>query len=94
MERKVLEKLASQLMIKIADDEINELMSAYKQFMEQVELLDKIDTSDVEPLFYPYEIETTFLRNDHVEKELAKEDVLKNAYSVEDDYIKVVKVIE
>ena len=42
---------------------------------------------------YPYEIETCFLRDDEPIDVISREDVLKNAKSVQDNQIKVPKVV-
>ena len=48
-------------MFNISDEEMPELIEEYDIFMNHVAVLEKIDTEGVEPLAYPYEIETTFL---------------------------------
>ena len=66
------------------------LRDVYKR---QVSVLEKIDTTGVEPLAYPYEIETSFLREDNPVDVISLEDVLANAKSVQENQIKVPKVV-
>ena len=71
-----------------------ELIEEYDIFMNHVAVLEKIDTEGVDPLAYPYEIETAFLREDEPVDIISREDVLKNAKCVEDNQIKVPKVVK
>lgn len=89
----MLKKLGLKTMFKISDEEIPELIEEYDIFMHHVSVLEKIDTEGTEPLAYPYEIETSFLRDDQPIDVISREDVLKNAKSVQDNQIKVPKVV-
>lgn len=90
----MLKKLGLKTMFNISDEEMPELIEEYDIFMNHVAVLEKIDTEGVEPLAYPYEIETTFLREDEPVDTISREDVLKNAKCVEDNQIKVPKVVK
>lgn len=90
----MLKKLGLKTMFNISDEEMPELIEEYDIFMNHVAVLEKIDTEDVDPLAYPYEIETTFLREDEPVDIISREDVLKNAKCVEDNQIKVPKVVK
>lgn len=90
----MLKKLGLKTMFNISDEEMPELIEEYDIFMNHVAVLEKIDTEGVEPLAYPYEIETTFLREDEPVDIISCEDVLKNAKCVEDNQIKVPKVVK
>lgn len=89
----MLKKLGLKTMFNISDDEMPELVEEYDIFMNHVAVLEKIDTEGKEPLAYPYEIETSFLRDDQPIDVISREDVLKNAKSVQDNQIKVPKVV-
>lgn len=91
---KMLKNIGLKTMFKISDDEVDDLVNEYEVFMAQVKALEAIDTSGIEPLAYPYEIETTYLREDIPTDIISNSDVLKNAGSVEDGQIKVPKVVE
>lgn len=90
----MLKKLGLKTMFNISDEEMPELIEEYDIFMNHVAVLEKIDTESVDPLAYPYEIETTFLREDEPVDIISREDVLKNAKCVEDNQIKVPKVVK
>jgi len=70
-----------------------ELVDEYDIFMNHVAVLEEIDTEGIEPLAYPYEIETTFLRDDEPIDIISLEDALSNAKSVQENQIKVPKVV-
>ena len=88
-----LKKIGLKTMFNISDEEMPELIEEYDIFLNHVAVLEKIDTEGKEPLAYPYEIETSFLREDEPVDVISCEDVLKNAKSVQDDQIKVPKVV-
>lgn len=89
----MLKKLGLKTMFNITEQEMPELEEEYDIFMNHVAVLEKIDTEGVEPLAYPYEIETTFLRVDEPVDVISLEDALSNAKSVQDNQIKVPKVV-
>ena len=60
----MLKKLGRKTMFDIHDDEMEALVKEYDVFMSHVKALEAIDTEDVEPLAFPYVIETTYLRDD------------------------------
>ena len=88
----MLKKIGLKTMFNISDEEMPELIED-DIFLNHVAVLEKIDTEGKEPLAYPYEIETSFLREDEPVDVISCEDVLKNAKSVQDDQIKVPKVV-
>ena len=81
-----IQKLANQLMFRLSDDEIKEIQVEFETLTKQMATLDKIDTTDVEPMIYPFEIVSTSLRDDEVVSELRLEDVLLNAPETQDNY--------
>ncbi len=89
----MLKSLGLQTMFNINDKEMPALVEEYNIFMSHVKALEAIDTTNVEPLAFPYEIETTYLREDVVDHMISREDALKNAKSVQDYQIKVPKVV-
>lgn len=89
----MLKKIGLKTMFNISDEEMPELIEEYDMFMNHVAVLEKIDTEGKEPLAYPYEIETSFLREDEPVDVISREDILKNAKSVQDNQIKVPKVV-
>ena len=60
----MLKKLGRKTMFDIHDDEMEALVKEYEVFMSHVKALEAIDTDGVEPLAFPYVIETTYLRDE------------------------------
>ena len=89
----LLKKLGLKTMFNISNGEMPELVDEYDIFMNHVAVLEEIDTEGIEPLAYPYEIETTFLRDDEPIDIISLEDALSNAKSVQENQIKVPKVV-
>ena len=59
-----------------------------------MELLGEIDgLSEVEPMTFPFDVFTSFLREDVEGECLSKEEVLRNAKDVVDGQIKLPKVV-
>lgn len=89
----MLKQLGRKTMFDVSDEEIPALVEEYNVFMSHVKALEAIDTTGVEPLAFPYEIETTFLRDDEETYTIHREEALQNAKSVQDNQIKVPKVV-
>lgn len=87
-------KLANQLMFDLSDEEIVELDHEFDALLKQIDLLDTIDTENVETMVYPFEAPTTFLREDEVENVLEQSDVLKNVKKERAGHILVPKVVK
>ncbi|MCD7840209.1 MAG: Asp-tRNA(Asn)/Glu-tRNA(Gln) amidotransferase subunit GatC [Erysipelotrichaceae bacterium] len=89
----MLKKLGLKTMFRVSDEEMPALLEEYHVFMSHVKALEAIDTTNVEQLAFPYEIETTFLREDIVDHMISREEALKNAKSIQDNQIRVPKVV-
>lgn len=86
-------KLAEDLMFRLSDEEIEQLKEDFKAVEKQVELFDEIDTENVEPMVYPFEAPTTFLRADVKGKPLDQKEALQNATDVKMGHFHVPNVI-
>lgn len=92
--KEFFKSLANQIMFDLTDEEVEELQEEFKDLTKQMELLDKIDTENVEPMVYPFEEATVYLREDEVSNVISKEDALANAPKVLNDQIIVPKVVK
>lgn len=79
MEKSKLEEYANHLMFRLSDDELASLEEDFVTLSSQIALLDKIDTSDVEAMVYPFDVKTTYLRDDVSNHILSQEQALANA---------------
>ena len=66
----------------------------FKGLLQQIELLDGIDTEGVEEMIYPFEAETTFLREDSVDNVISQEAALLNVKSAKAGHVHVPKVVK
>lgn len=88
-----LKKLALKTMFRLTDEEMDAMRVEYDVFMHHVEALEAIDTTDVEPLCFPYEFMTTFLREDEPSEVEDVETILSNGPDVVENQIRVPKVV-
>lgn len=87
-------KLANQIMIDLTDEEAEKISEEFETIDQIIDILDVFDTDGVAEMVYPFEDETTFLREDEVKNVLSKEDALKNAPKVVEGQIVVPKVVK
>ena len=86
--------LANKLMFDLNEEELKDMDKTFQYFLKQLEVLDEIDTTDVEEMIYPIETSVSYLRNDEDVYTLSKEEVLKNGMNTLDDYFIVPKVVK
>ncbi len=93
-DKEYFKNLASQLMFNLSDEEASDIESEFKTLSKQLELLEAIDTNCVEPMVYPFEIETTYLRDDEVTNVISVEDALSNVSDSKEGHFVVHKVVK
>ena len=87
-------KLANDLKFDLSDEEIEELKKDFVAVEKQVSLFEKVDTEGVEPMVYPFEAPTTFLREDVVSDVLTPEEALTNVKDARMGHVHVPKVVK
>lgn len=87
-------KLAKQLMFELSDEEANDIVKEFDVLNSQMELLDAVNTDGVEPMVYPFEDETVFLRMDVVSHTISQEDALKNVEKKLEGHFMLPKVVK
>ena len=92
--KEMLKKLANNVMFDLNEEELSELQDDFKDYLKQLDLLNKIDTSGVEEMVYPFETPTHFLRSDEVNYVLSASEALANAPKQSQGYIVVPKVVK
>lgn len=93
--KEVLLEAAHNLMFDISEDEIAVLLEECDDILKAVELIKTLKSIDeVEPMVFPYEIKTTYLREDVAISPLSQEDALKNACRIKDQHIVIPKVVK
>lgn len=78
----------------MSEEEYVTLQDEFDVLLKQMELLGDIENiENVEPMVFPFATSTLGMREDEVKDQLDKEDVLKNAHEVQNDMVKVQKVV-
>lgn len=85
--------LAKQLRFELTDAEAQAIADEFSVLIDQMSLLDHIDTASVEPMVYPFEEATSFLRDDEPNQVLSAQDALKNAPSSKNGFFVTKKVV-
>lgn len=93
-DKEMLRHLANQCMFDCSDDELTSIQEAFIILEKQMKLLEEIDTDGVEPMVYPFEAETTFLRDDDVCNVLTQEEAIANAAKTREGHVLVPKVVK
>lgn len=85
--------LAKQLRFELTDEEAQNISDEFKILIDQMNLLNAIDTQNVEPMVYPFETPTSFMREDVVDQVLSAQEALKNAPSSKNGFFITKKVV-
>lgn len=89
---KDVEHIAKLARLSFTDEEKQMFTHQLNEILEYVEQLNRLDTSNVEPLSHVIELSNVF-REDEVKPGLTTEEALKNAPAKTDRFFKVPKVI-
>lgn len=73
-----VKKIAKLAMLQVSDKEVGRLEEQFTKILGYFKSLEKVDTSQVQPLRNPVELQSP-LREDVVEKELSVDEILENA---------------
>ena len=87
-------RVAKLCRIGFSDDEIERLRDEMAKLIGEVSVLQRIDTSGVEPTGHAVEDVHTVMRDDTPVEALSVRDVLANAPRAEGDYIRVQAVMD
>lgn len=85
--------VANLARLRLNEEETEMISKDMNQILEYMELLNQIDTTDVEPLEHVIEVAQS-LRKDDPKSPLDHEDALKNAPDADSHYFRVPRVIE
>lgn len=85
--------LANELHFTLDDQEILEVMDEFDVLMEQLAMINALDTEHVKEFVYPFDSVVSILRDDVVDHVLSVEDALADAPKKKDNYVIVPKVI-
>ena len=89
-----LKELAHKLKFDMKEEQYLTLQQEFEVILKQMELLGEIENVDnLDPLVFPFMVETLGMRDDDISEVIATEDVLRNASDVADNMIKINKVV-
>lgn len=90
----VLKDAASRLMFDMSEEQYDTLEKEFDIMIKQMKLIGEIPgVDDVEPMTFPFDVTTDYLREDVATETLTKEEVLANAKDVVEGQIKLPKVV-
>ncbi len=89
---KDVEHVAALARLSFSDEEKMKLTSELNDILTYMEQLNKLDTTNVEPLAHVIELSNVF-RADEVRPSVTREEALKNAPAATEKFFKVPKVI-
>lgn len=93
-DRTYFKKLAHQLMFDLSDEEADSIVEEFTSLEKQMSLLEAIDTKNVEEMIYPFEEETTFLRDDVVTNVISQDDAVANVTKKIEGHFILPKVVK
>ncbi len=90
----LLKNCANNLMFDMSNEQYELLLKEFDVITKQMEVLGEIDgLENVSPMTFPFDVTTSFLREDIPEEGLDKKEVLRNAKDVVEGQIKLPKVV-
>ncbi|AHF58232.1 Asp-tRNA(Asn)/Glu-tRNA(Gln) amidotransferase subunit GatC [Spiroplasma eriocheiris] len=94
IDKEKLRQLAHNIMLDLSEQELEKLSNEFDVILKQMDLVQKIDTTNVHSMHFPFEITVTGLRDDEEIEQVPQAELLANAPVVEDDYIVINKVVK
>ena len=85
--------LATLCRLGLSEEEIERFQEQLSHILENFEVMQQLDTSDVPPTAYPIPLENV-LREDKVAPSLPQSDILANAPHQEEGYFSVKAILE
>lgn len=93
-DREYFRKLARQLMFDLSDEEADSIKAEFSELERQMSFLEAVNTDGVEEMVYPFEDETSFLRDDVVSNVISQEDAVKNVNKKLEGHFVLPKVVK
>lgn len=89
-----LKESANKLMFDMSEEEYQTLLDEFNIITKQMELIAQIPQIDKAlPMTFPFDCETSFLRDDIPTEPLDRNEALKNAHDVVEGQIRLPKVV-
>ena len=92
--KELLKVAANKLMFTMDESQYDTLLEEFHTILKQMEVMGTIEgVDDVEPMTFPFDVATSYLREDVIETPLDRDEALKNASDVVDGQIRLPKVV-
>lgn len=91
--REDVRKIAHLARLKLSDDELETYTAQLGRVLEYVDILNEVDTADVEPMAHGADVSNVF-RDDEVRPSLKRAEALANAPKTDGEYFLVPPVLE
>ena len=94
MNKEELKKYAKNLEFDMKEEEYETLSNEFNILFKQMDLLGNIEgINNYEPMDFPFSLDDSYLREDNVNMNIPREDVLSNSKDVKDNCVKSPKVV-
>lgn len=93
-DREYFRSLAHNLMFDLSDEEADSIVKEFGTLESQMHLLDAVNTEGVEEMIYPFEDETTFLREDVVSNVITQQEAMSNVTKKIEGHFVLPKVVK
>lgn len=85
-------KVAGLARLNLEPDKVKQFSAQFNDILGYMQKLNKLDTSGVEPLYSPVSHGTVF-RDDEIQKEYSREELLSNAPETDGGYFIVPRIV-
>ncbi len=85
--KEVLQMLAHDIMLDLQDYELTNLSQEFDVILKQMDLVQKIDTTNVHSMHFPFDLTVDYLREDDEIDVAPQAEILAAAPKKKDDYI-------
>ena len=93
--KQVLKDAAKKLLFDMEEEQYDTLLKEFDFVLEHISILESIpNIDDVEPMVFPYDITTTYLREDVANEPLPRDLALQNTEDVVDGQVSLPRVIK
>lgn len=94
LNKQMVNMLAKECMFELSEQESDNIVAEFDVLIKQLDLLNKIDTSHVDIMVYPFEVPVSFMREDTGHHVLSQDEALKNAPKQKDGFVVIPKVVK
>ena len=95
IDKETLKTAANKLMFEMSEEQYNNLLNEFGIITTQMELIGKIEGVDnASPMTFPFDVTSTYIREDEATEPLDRDVALKNAKDVVDGQIRLPRVVK